>query len=243
MSRGGGLRLARDRRGRRRAGIYRHQLRAPGAGAGHPDRAGRWLAEGARAGNKSYEWSSPTGISTWLPRRPGRAGAQLPQQRLIPARWSRARVCSCVGDESRLVIPPRSRTSCGSCSPWSPASRSRTSGDRAGRGRRLRLEAAGHGRGSARGADRPQAAQAGQVDRVPQRGNMTVPTAGPVAADQDRGGPRTAVRGLSVDLLADMGAYLMLVTPRAGCSVLSCSPASTRWTLTRSAAPGLPPPR
>ena len=50
-----------------------------------------------------------------------------------------------------------------------------------------------------------------------------------IAADSDG-----RIRGFDVDLLADMGAYLMLVTPGVPiCSARSCSRPSTRWTPTR----------
>ena len=44
-------------------------------------------------------------------------------------------------------------------------------------------------------------------------GDDRAPRPGPVAAHQDRGQAGRPVRGLEVDLLADMGAYLMLVAP------------------------------
>ena len=60
-----------------------------------------------------------------------------------------------------------------------------------------------------------------------------------IAADRDG-----RLRGLEVDLLADMGAYLMLVTP--GVPLLGrvhVSRPSTRWTRTRSSAPACSPRR
>ena len=51
------------------------------------------------------------------------------QQRLIPSAMEpRAVVATCVAGSSPSGRPPRSRTSCGSCWPWSPGSPSRTSG-------------------------------------------------------------------------------------------------------------------
>ena len=66
-------------------------------------------------------------------------------------------------------------------------------GDRSGRGRRLRLQAPGHGRRGARAAARSQARPAGEVDRDPVRGQRRgASRQGPDSADQDRRGIRRA---------------------------------------------------
>ena len=118
--------------------------------------------------------------------------------------------------------------------------------DRARRRRRLRRQAQRLRRGGPRARRRPQARPADQVDRVAQR---ELPGHRSTAATRSRTSrsPRRkdgTLLGLKVELLADMGAYLQLVTPgRAGARAPSCSRPSTRWTPTTSPAPACSPPR
>ena len=83
------------------------------------------------AGNKSYEWVFANGdMDAAFRDAPVVIERNYRQQRLIPAamepRVGGLRPASAAS--SRCGRPPRSRTCCGSCWPWSPASRSRTSG-------------------------------------------------------------------------------------------------------------------
>jgi carbon-monoxide dehydrogenase large subunit len=48
--------------------------------------------------------------------------------------------------------------------------------------------------------------------------------------------PDGQILGLKVDLLADMGAYPMIITPGTPLLARSCTTASTRWTRTSSPA-------
>ena len=111
------------------------------------------------------------------------------QQRLIPcAMEPRAVVATCVGGEftiwSATQIPHVLRVMLALVTGIGGAEHP---GDRARRGRRFRIQAAGHRRGSAGDAGHAQARQAGQVDRVPQRGQHDrAPRQGSVAADPGR---------------------------------------------------------
>ncbi len=146
------------------------------------------------AGNKSYEWVFANGdVDAAFSGAPVVVERTYRQQRLIPcAMEPRAVVAQWIGDEVTLVV--------GDPDPARPAvravgvlrhPRAERPGDRARRRRRLRLEAAGDRRGSAGRADQPQGRQAGQVERVAQRGQPDrAPRPGPVAADQDRRRPR-----------------------------------------------------
>ena len=142
------------------------------------------------AGNKSFVWTFGNGdIEAAFRDAPVVLERTYRQQRLIPcAMEPRAVVAWCEGDEftlwSATQIPHVLRVMLALVT---GIGEHEHPGHRARRRRRLRLEAAGHRRGSAGDAGHPQAGQAGQVDRVPQRGQHDrAPRPGPVAADQDR---------------------------------------------------------
>ncbi len=142
------------------------------------------------AGNKSYEWVFANGdVDAAFRDAAVVLERNYRQQRLIPcAMEPRAVVAQWIGDEvtlwSATQIPHVLRFASVGVLRHPGAERP---GHRARRRRRLRLEAAGHRRGSAGGADRPQARQAGQVDRVAHRRQPDrASRPGPVAADQDR---------------------------------------------------------
>ncbi len=146
------------------------------------------------AGNKSFDFAfRPRRHGGRLPRRADRDRAHLPSAAADPgAMEPRAVVCSCVGGEftlwSATQIPHvlRFLLAAGHRHPGAEHP-----GHRAGRRRRLRIQAAGHGRRGAGRLDRPQAGPAGQVDRVPQRGQHDrASRPRPVAAAQARGGQR-----------------------------------------------------
>ena len=130
--RGGGLRRGpRPLRRGRRAGRHRGRLRAASAGARHQDGPGRGLAQGPRGGQQELRVAlRPRRHGGCLPRRADRARAHLPPAAADPGRDGAARggLLRASAASSRCGPRPRSRTSCGSCSPWSPASRSRASG-------------------------------------------------------------------------------------------------------------------
>ena len=146
------------------------------------------------AGNKSFEWLFGNGdVDAAFRDAPVVVERNYRQQRLIPcAMEPRAVVATLRGRRVHALVghpdPARAAVHAG---PGHRHPGAEHPGHRARRGRRLRLQAPGHRRGSARGAGRAQARQAGQVDRVPQRGQHDrAPRPGPVAADQDRGRPR-----------------------------------------------------
>ena len=147
--------VARDRYAAADArGRDRHRLRAAAAGAGHPDRAGRGLAQGARGGQQELR----VGLrqrrpGRGLPRRPGGARAQLPPAAADPQRDGAARggllvrgrrVHAVVGDPDPARAPGHAR-------PGDRHPGAEHPGHRARRRRRVRLQAAGHRR---RGAGR-----------------------------------------------------------------------------------------
>ena len=146
------------------------------------------------AGNKSYEWVFANGdMEAAFRDAPVVTGAHLPPAAADPGRDGAARggllmrrrgVHPLVGDPDPAHTPGHAR-------PGHRYPGTEHPGHRAGRRRRLRIQAAGHGRRGARRADRPQAGPPGQVDRVPQRGQHDgAPRPRPVAAGQDRGRPR-----------------------------------------------------
>ena len=193
LRRRGGRRRRRPRpvRGRRRARGDRGRLRAAAAGARHGGRAGRRLAQGARGGQQVLR----VAVRQRRPRRGVHATRPIViertyrQQRLIPCAMEPRAVVVRPGSatSSRCGRPPRSRTSCGSDAACHRHPRAEAARDRPRRGRRLRLQAAGHRRRGPRRPDLPQARPAGQVDRVAQRGQHDrAPRPRPDAAHQDR---------------------------------------------------------
>ena len=170
------------------------------------------------AGNKSFEWVFGNGdIDAAFSRRPGGPRAELPPAAADPQRHGTARggLQLAWAGSSPCGRRPRSRTCCGSCWPWSPASRSRTSGSS-----RPTWAAASAPSSRSRAEEVLALLIARKLGRPVKwtesrsEGNMTVHHGRDqwqrikVAAERDG-----RLRGLSVDLLADMGAYLMLVTP------------------------------
>ena len=148
------------------------------------------------AGNKSFEWVFGNGdIDAAFSRRPGGPRAELPPAAADPQRHGTARG----GGLERgrrvhaVVVHPDPARAAGHAGPGHRHPGAQPPGHRARRGRWLRLQAAGDGRGSAGPADLPQGRPAGQVDRVAQRRQHDrAPRPGPVAADQGRRGRGTA---------------------------------------------------
>ena len=97
-------------------------------------------------------------------------------------------VATCEAGEFTLVVGyPDPAHPAGHAGPGDRDPGAEHPGDRPGCRRRLRLQAAGHRGRGALAAGQPQAGPAGQVDRVPQRGQHDrAPRPGPVAADPDR---------------------------------------------------------
>ncbi len=143
------------------------------------------------AGNKSFEWPFANGdLDAAFDRRAGGARAVLPPAAPDPGRDGTALGGVLVRGRGvhALVGDPDPARPAGDAGPGHRHPGAEHPGHRAGRGRRFRLQAAGHGRRGAGRPDRPQARQAGQVDRDPQRGQHDrAPRPRPVAADQDRG--------------------------------------------------------
>ena len=189
-------------RGRRRPRRHRRRLRAAAAGARHGGprwtRARPWCT---RRATRATSGSSTSGdLDAAFRDAPVVIERELPPAAADPgARWSRARWSRpCVGGEftlwSATQIPHVLRFM---LAPGHRHPGAQDPGHRPRRRRRLRRQAAGHRRGSARGADRPQARQAGQVDRDPQRGQHDRRTTAAtrwqqirIAADQRRPDPR-----------------------------------------------------
>ena len=170
------------------------QLRTTAPGAGHAHRAGRVVAQGARGGQQELRVDvRQRGPGRGVPGRPSGHRAELPAAAADPQRDGAAQRGLLLRGRRvhPLVIHPDPARAAGHAGPGDRDPGAEHPGHRAGRGRRLRLQAAGHGRGSAGHADRPQARPAGQVDRVAQRGQPDrAPRPGSVAADQDRGRAR-----------------------------------------------------
>ena len=180
-------------RRRGRPGEDRRRLRTAAGRAGHGVRADRGLAEGARRGQQVLR----VGLRQrrhggGVPGRPGGTRADLPPAAPDPLRDGTARGGVRAGGRRvhALVGHPDP------AHPALPAGRdhrhpgAEPAGGGAGRGRRIRVEAAGHRRRGAGRADRPQAPQAGEVVRVAQRGQPgRAPRPRPAAADPGGGGP------------------------------------------------------
>ncbi len=158
------------------------------------------LAEGSpkvhEAGNKSFVWPFAQGdLDAAFRDAPVVVERTYRQQRLIPCGDGTPRHGRRDGgrrdhalvrdpDPARAPVPDRR----GARHPRAEHPR-----HRAGRGRRVRVQAPGHGRGVPGRAARPQARPAGQVDRVAQRGQPgRAPRPRPAPADQGGGGRATA---------------------------------------------------
>ena len=194
------------------------------AGARHGGGAAEDAPPGARrqGTNKCFTWSFDRRATSTRPSEATPSAWSIErryvQQRLIPTRDGAARGgrATAAGGEFTLWSvdpdPAHPAGHAGADRPASPSTSMRVIAPDVGGGFGSKLQVTAEevlGR-----AGRPQAGPAGQVDRVAQRGQHgRAPRPRPdpgleIAADRDG-----TILGLDVDLLADMGAYLQLVTP------------------------------